>query len=97
MKTRLFPIAVLLLLLLSVICSACVSDDPNKTEGSGTQEESDLGSGSQTESDTTGDETNETGSGDDTTESESTDDTEGNSSLDDLYPNEPDDGHTKRY
>ena len=94
MKTTLFSMAILLLLILSVLCVGCDMGDFHSSEIPGTTEESRTETGSQTESDTTdGSENTENSSDTEGDETESA----GGVDIDDAYPNEPDDGHTKRY
>ena len=91
MKVRVFPIAVLLLLLLSVAFSSC-DPIPNQIEDSNEHNAADLEGETTTEAESESDDT--------TTESDSTEESESETmedTLEDLYPNEPDDGHTKRY
>lgn len=91
MKTTLFSMAILLLLILSVLCVGCDMEDFKLPAILGTTEESQTETGSQTESDTTEDTGNSSDTEGDETESA------GGVDIEDAYPNEPEDGHTKRY
>lgn len=98
MKTKLIFLALVLLLILSVACTGCnlnASDPANTDKETSTEHSSLTESSSETaaeskeESTTTGDQSNE--------ESTEDEEPETNDSLDDKYPNQPEDGHTKRY